>query len=388
MYKIIIVDDEKGTLDRMARSIEKNMKDFKVEGLFTNGKDALDFLYYNNVDAVITDIKMPVMNGLELAKRIRIMGLKCRVIVLSGFGEFDYAQKAIEYGVWQYVVKPVNSAAVRKLLEKLKKELGDEDEVDYSQTEFLTSLFRGEIKDINDKIKMFNSSGFAFDYKDFCGVVAELKINNYNDFKNKYWDFEAHQMKNIIYNVADFRIKGVNIINQSSNTSLIVLITDEENICKEIETEMNKLLPLKINVTPVSCFSGFENIPIPEVMEKMNYDTGTSKDSVDVIELVKDFIKKNYNRNLSRSDIADHVYLNETYVGRIFKKSTGKTVREYHLECRMKRAAELLEADEKISSISRELGYNDKRVFLRQFKAYNGCSPIEYKKKIREVQNI
>ncbi len=384
MYKIIIVDDERGASWGIERSIIHNCKDFEVVGSFLNGQEALSFLYSNSVDVVITDIRMPVMDGLELAKRIDMLGFKCKVIVLSGFGEFEYAQKAIDYNVWSYILKPVNSVMIKETLEKLKKELVDDEESDYAQISFFADLFTGAYSDEDEMSAAFKEARFPFKIESSKGVLAEVIIHNYEEFNDKHWDFEAQQMKNVMYNIAGPVLKNINIINQSANQSKIVFITDNKNLCSDIENGMNSVLPLEITITPILEFDKFGDIDSSKTMELMldciepSYD-----DKSDITNRITAFIEENYNRNLSRNEVAEHVFLNETYIGRIFKRDTGKTIREYHLECRMKHAERMLEADEKVNVISNELGYKDKRIFLRQFKAYAGCSPFEYKKKIQ-----
>lgn len=105
----------------------------------------------------------------------------------------------------------------------------------------------------------------------------------------------------------------------------------------------------------------------------------------DYIEQVTKFIKENYTRDISASDIADHVKLNRIYLNRIFKIKTGKTLIEYLTLWRLEKAKELFETDKRLSlnEISSMLGYNSVHSFIRFFKKYEGITPGEYRSNMK-----
>ena len=135
-YRLIIADDEETICDFLADFIEGEQADFQVAGKFDDGKKAWDYMRENPVDCVITDIRMPNMSGLELAQRIHEEKRKSKVLLLSGYSEFEYARKGIEYGVLDYLLKPID---YMKLLNKLAyvKTLLDESTQAQNQEELL-----------------------------------------------------------------------------------------------------------------------------------------------------------------------------------------------------------------------------------------------------------
>jgi len=120
MIKILIVEDEPPIARMLSRCIEQmGAEAFLVAGKAINGQAALDILANEEIDVVITDIRMPVMDGLELLGEIDSRYPDIISVVLSGYQDFDYASTALRYGVFDYLLKPISQQEVGKLLHKL-----------------------------------------------------------------------------------------------------------------------------------------------------------------------------------------------------------------------------------------------------------------------------
>lgn len=107
-YNILLVDDEYFPRQSIKHSIEEIDDAFVVTAQATNGQEALDILSHESIHIVITDISMPVMNGLELAKRIRQLYPDIATVILTGYAEFEYIQEALRQGTIDYLLKPVS----------------------------------------------------------------------------------------------------------------------------------------------------------------------------------------------------------------------------------------------------------------------------------------
>ena len=123
LYKLIIVDDEQNIRNGLRENIPWGKLGFSVAGLFENGKQALHYIDRNRVDAVLTDIRMPVMDGLEFVEKLHQGKYPVKTVILSGYAEFEYAQEAIKYGVEAYVLKPVDWDALSLEFLKIKESL-------------------------------------------------------------------------------------------------------------------------------------------------------------------------------------------------------------------------------------------------------------------------
>lgn len=123
MLKVLLVDDEPFILQGMEELIDWESEGFEIAAAVSNGKEALDFLENNPVDLVLADIKMPVMNGLELLQSIRKSEKYKGIyfIILSGYADFEYAQEAIRYACTDYILKPVDKDKLTQVLLKIRK---------------------------------------------------------------------------------------------------------------------------------------------------------------------------------------------------------------------------------------------------------------------------
>lgn len=124
MFNILLVDDESSTREALSSYFPWQEIGFNIVGQANNGKTALEFLSATpNVDIVLTDIQMPIMNGIELAKILYDQQSKIQIVFISSYREFEYAQKAIELNVKNYILKPAKYHELLKVFERLHSEL-------------------------------------------------------------------------------------------------------------------------------------------------------------------------------------------------------------------------------------------------------------------------
>ena len=123
MYKLIIVDDEKNIREGLVNCYPWKTLGFEISASFSDGKSALDYIDRCCVDVVLSDIRMPRMNGLEFSKLLYQKHSSTIVVLLSGFAEFEYAQEALRYGVKEYILKPIKYDELLRIFEDIKDEL-------------------------------------------------------------------------------------------------------------------------------------------------------------------------------------------------------------------------------------------------------------------------
>lgn len=122
MRKVLIADDEIKVGQLVKRLIQWDRLGLTCIGLVTDGQTAYEKILSESPDIVITDIRMPVLTGLEMIQKASEQGVKCHFIVVSGYKYFDYAQKALKYGVEDYLLKPIDEDELNRQLQKIVTE--------------------------------------------------------------------------------------------------------------------------------------------------------------------------------------------------------------------------------------------------------------------------
>lgn len=127
MYSLLVVDDEKDVAKSIAYDINWEELDITEVQCVYNGLEALEYMNKRRVDVVLTDIRMPGMDGIRLAEKIADRWKYVKMIFMTGYEEFEYARQALRYGVTEYLLKPAANEelfdAVKKGLDKLRAEL-------------------------------------------------------------------------------------------------------------------------------------------------------------------------------------------------------------------------------------------------------------------------
>lgn len=120
LFSVVVVEDEKFIAKNIAKNIELINKNFKVIGIENNGEDALKFIKRHTPNVIFTDIQMPVMDGIELIKQISEHNNYIKCVVVSGHDDFAYAKSSIKYGVFAYLLKPINLDELSSTLKRLE----------------------------------------------------------------------------------------------------------------------------------------------------------------------------------------------------------------------------------------------------------------------------
>ncbi|MBQ7840133.1 MAG: response regulator [Lachnospiraceae bacterium] len=187
MYRVLIVDDEK--IERQGiRFLLGQMKEpFEVEEA-VNGRDALEWLQTHEVDILMTDVKMPFMNGLELLGHVSKQFPQMKKIVFSGYGEFEYARQAMRYGVAEYILKPVNPTEFKESMEKILKSLegrrAEQKQKERSITFFKEYVLNAVLNgmDLNE-LKKMTEQDYSLDFLDGYRRMMLVELNG--DFFGK-----------------------------------------------------------------------------------------------------------------------------------------------------------------------------------------------------------
>lgn len=155
--RIFVAEDESLILKNIIKKIENISPDFQVVGSAYNGQDALSLLESTKAQILFTDIKMPMMDGLELIRRIREKNTSLQIAIISGYDDFEYARSAIRYDVADYLLKPVKEANLESILRKMQDTIKQKEKS--IERSILSSALAGQA---SDALMPFSFSGRRF----------------------------------------------------------------------------------------------------------------------------------------------------------------------------------------------------------------------------------
>lgn len=176
MYKLLVVDDEPLTREYLQRNITSIDERWEVCGEAADGVEALEFLSCNKVDLVVTDIKMPEMDGIKLAENISGLYPQLKVVILSGYDEFAFAREAMRFGVKDYLLKPIVSQELQSVLKKISKQIENEQnkELAFKALSNLSNDYKDQI--VKNILKAIISNSNV-EIKALYPLMHKLKIN-------------------------------------------------------------------------------------------------------------------------------------------------------------------------------------------------------------------
>ncbi len=148
MHTVLIVDDELIIRQGLKCIIEWDKLGFRIIGEASNGKDALDFILQKNPDVVMMDIRIPKLSGLEVVEQVRQKGYLGKIIILSGFSDFKYAQQAIRFGVEYYLTKPIDEDELTETILKIGEGLDKEAQQQKVMTQYLAKVRNSILSDL------------------------------------------------------------------------------------------------------------------------------------------------------------------------------------------------------------------------------------------------
>lgn len=126
MYSLMVCDDEQIMIESVKHIVEKEFSNIRIVGTARSGREAIEKTLITKPDIVLTDIKMPGINGLEAIKEIRKVHSDVKIVIVSVYEFFEYAKQAVELGVSEYLIKPVKKERLVETLKRITAQLDDE----------------------------------------------------------------------------------------------------------------------------------------------------------------------------------------------------------------------------------------------------------------------
>ncbi len=398
MWKVLIADDEPKIRRGLRTSIERLRPDMTVVAEAEDGETALALVKKEKPDILMIDIRMPFLSGLELIEKINGIHRDCIVIVVSGHDEFEYAKKALQLKVFEYVLKPVPQDVLASVLERAGAELaGTRRQNQYitwarEQLEKNMPLLREQfLRDwVNGRLSRSEIDAQAA----FLGVGrSDHQAMAVVHVVERFLQADLIQEKD--RRLALFAVRKVVEESLCELEPLSVFIDEQENIVSiaasaggpawaeaisRLESQVTQSLAHAIIVAakPVSGGPG----GIPETYETLVAEISRQKSCGSFVVHATSYIDAHYAEpELSLEEVAAEVEISPGYLSRLLKQETGFSFIDYLTRVRITKAVQIMnDPAMKVYEVAEAVGYQSQHYFSRAFKRVFGRSPVEYRK--------
>lgn len=443
MYRVLVVDDEKLERDGIRFLLSMEEGEWEIYEA-ANGKLALNELRKHPVDLMLTDIKMPHMDGLELSKKAREEYPDLEIIIFSGYGDFAFAQEAIRYGVTDYVLKPVDPDRFHDTIQKIQKEIAsrkNKEQQSIKEKSFLQQYFLLGYIYSGDQERLKEAEGivdFSVWEQWHCAILIESDESFFDSASDEVpLEIQEELRRSFFY------------LNLNGRQSLLLfkdVYCDYTLVAKNVYSILKRLHPVRFHLAVSRRFDGYRELPgimeqLEQQMEEKFYhpdihvytseeeeekNTGEEEQDSRLMEKISEdisrkdvkqlwshfrslaskyqsntqfsamyvkFVFSNVIRELFQENrfagehrldletLAEKVYLSSGYLSFIFKKETGMNLNRFIRVFRMEKAKELLRTTNmKVAMVSEQVGFANSSYFCRSFREYYGSSPESYRK--------
>ncbi len=414
---VLLVDDLRAIVDSLKNGV--NWKTAGVEKLYTacSAKEAKLLLMNFEIDVLICDIEMPEENGLELAAWVKEHLDHVECIFLTAHAEFDYIQKAMHIGGFDYILQPVKFKDVEEALDKVRRQVRKKQQerklLDITRKAFhqkseILKIMLGKIA----QNKESEANQICREYREMCSyyfgacavyqaILSLVRWKRITSIRKP--DVVEEELANILASLFEENTAKTTVVNVNQDSFWIMVFAREETVTEEVwRRKLNELyqfvkknMEYEIAIFPAMISTKEDYVWVFQELakrEKQNTGgrtgifekeiaSGPPRKYNPAIEEALLYIEKRMNKNISRGEVAQAVHLSEEYFSKLFKQETGDTFKDYILAIKMKAAMDFLEKTQlSVGIVASKVGYSNFSYFSQTFKNYTGLTPQEYRK--------
>lgn len=351
--KILLVDDDTIVLNGLAKMVHWDRFDGEIVGMALNGEQGLQMALEKQPDVIISDVIMPVMDGLEMIRQISRHLQEIQYFLLSGFDEFEYAQKAMEFGVKRYILKPISRTKINQLEEDL------------------AAIYNSR----KAKMELYDN---LWNVQTEEALVAALKNGNRQSVEH-FFHSELFVYRNKKEEMLHLFLWLINVI----CSFLKELGVEEVTIAQSKQDMLTEIFSSKHHAERIEMIKQrmFAAMEIAEIIQ------GEQSSPHAVIWQAKEFTDKNFMKpNFNIAYLAEQMHLSAPYLSTLFHNEFGVNLSGYITSLRMDYAKKLLQSSNSISEIAKKIGYSDQHYFAKTFKKQTGYTPTEYRNRLLQAK--
>ncbi len=436
--RILAVDDEKTIRWGIIKILEDNFSSIDIHDA-KNGEEALTLFKEHGADIIITDIKMPVMDGVEFMKEVRRLSTTVRIVVLSGFDDFSYARAALQNGASAYLLKPLDKAefidTIGQLVNEVNLNLKGQQEL-LLRRGFYEKSFTADMKEelsallpyrvvVSDKpIKELHSISSSVYFrcgddipKQTDGVIAYSLVKyGLDELQEAVKEARCAFFNRFLSSTNVFPgtvITGEgqeDVENQVTKLNSKIGIAEEKDITKAVEnlfsipnevlngeylyhihTALQQILysdkdyseekQVLDKLKGITSLEEWKDRLLSYVIHLNEEQKAMSPDNSFIPKALK-FIEENFGKDINMAVVSNEVGISYTYFSEKFKEYTGGNFTDYLNSFRVSKAKEFLKKGcYRIYEVADLCGFSSPRYFIKIFKNETGVTPTNYQNK-------
>ena len=355
-YRVVIIDDEAWTRDTIKRIGNWQEYGFQMVGEAADGVSGIECIKQLKPHLIITDMKMPGIDGAELLQLLSQQNIKTKVIVISGYYEYNYTRQALNSRVMDYLLKPIKEDEFNRLIKRCSDELDRETLMEEQNEISLVGI--ADTSWLTKYIEARDDTRKCLEGLSKKGVRCALD-----------------KMKALLEQQKDDRAKLKLVINMNYDLHKIV----EETVIAKYNAAVDRSFAVELPFTIRESGTHEEFIRhytdiADKIIDEVNLQR-QRKNKIDILA-IKQFVDNNFSGNISLEELAKTNFVTKEYLSSAFKKELGMTFSDYLTRVRMEKAKELIvEYGLPIQAVSDMTGYLDIAHFYKTFKKYFGTSP-------------
>ena len=386
MYKVCFVDDETSNYQLLEKLVNWQEKGFEIVGKASDGLEALQLYEEVHPDLILMDIQLPRMDGLECVRCIRETDKQTQIVIVSAYNDFTYAQKAIQCGVKEFLLKPVSRIVLNQLIDKIKCELDARQQKHEMGEEQIKEALEQTQKKQNYGFYEHESGADSLDFEGF----SEEELNS-DAMEHKIYEALATNNTKVLYQyLADeFETAAKKRIEpEILKTYILDVLLKIKFILKKFDRTETFLIMRNIRLEEIyNIYSSqklfeYARLKIERAfgdISKMNHqqDRGTL-----IVFQANAFAELHFaETDFSLKRTADTIGISKNYFASLYKEKAGISFWEHLTALRMEKAKEyLLVSDDTMQVIARRVGYESEYHFSRRFKELIGETPNQYRR--------
>ena len=429
--KAVLVDDELPILHNLTSVLPWERWDIELVSLARNGVEALAAVREHHPDILLSDIRMPVMDGMELLAEVRNCSEECEILMLTGYQEFEYARTALQYKVRDYILKPIDYDKLGETVEKLAGDIRarrlaeqlSEDKRRRAASLVYEKLVQDVALGLNpeEARQPLADAGIMMDQLRYKLALVEAEATGEEE-KAAPEELEAllressssGDVKPLVLKLGDRRWL---LLHQQAHDALPEAVPSESHLGSDsgspsnfgMTSWLNDLSDFILERTQTRVLTRQLAGPVPfqqlpQIVEALrrnplreqpslrrggvalvaeDADDGaamTHKRGERLIGKAGDYIRRNLSSDIGIEEVASHLGISCSYFSMLFKAHFGETFVEHVTRQRMERAMTLLlTSDKSITRIGMQVGYAERRYFTKVFQKYAHVTPSEYR---------